>query len=101
MKRVLVVIILVVAAAAVGLWRSHGGVRAGLSRAVSVSGDDSPSVTGDETRKTFDLKPGARLEVSGIKGSGQIQTSDTTTDEVFVKRTPQSPHPLGRREMII
>jgi len=101
MKRVLLVIILVVAAAAVGLWRSHGGVRAGLSRAVSVSGDDSPGVTGDETRKTFDLKPGARLEVSGIKGSVQIQTSDTTTAEVFVKRTADSPHSLGRREMII
>jgi hypothetical protein len=55
MKRVLVVVVLIVAAAVLGLWRSHGGVRAGLSRVINSSGDGSPAVTGDETRKTFDL----------------------------------------------
>ena len=41
MKRVLIVVILVVAAAVLGLWRTHGGVRNGLSRAVGVSNDDA------------------------------------------------------------
>src|ERR1700682_3719219 len=80
MKRVLIVVVLVIGAATLGLWRSHGGVRQGLSRAVGVSSDD-PQVTGDDIRKSFELKPGARIEVRGINGKVEIQTSDTTTAE--------------------
>ena len=101
MRRVLIVVILVVAAAVLGLWRSHGGVRQGLNRAVGVSSDDSERVTGDETRKSFELKPGARIQVQGIKGKVEIQTSDTKTAEVYVRRTADSPSSLRRREMII
>ena len=102
MKRVLLVVILIVAAAVLGLWRSHGGVRAGLNRVVNVAGDDkSPGVSGDETRKTFDLKPGARVEVQGINGFVEIETSDTKTAEVFVRRTGENPSSLRRRELII
>src|SRR6185436_10260669 len=102
MKRVLLVVILLVAAAVLGLWRSHGGVRAGLNRVVNAgSADNSPGVTGDETRKSFDLKPGARVEVQGINGFVEIQTSDTKTAEVFVKRTGDNPSSLQRRELII
>src|SRR2546421_10810556 len=59
MKRVLIVVVLVVGAATLGLWRSHGGVRQGLSRVVGASSDNSEGVTGDETRKSFELEPGA------------------------------------------
>jgi len=100
MRRVLIVVVLIVAAAVLGLWRSHGGVRQGLSKVVGESGDDS-RVTGDETRKSFELKPGARVEVQGINGKVEITTSDTKTAEVYVQRTADSPHSLGRREMII
>ena len=101
MKRVLIVVVLVIGAAALGLWRSHGGVRQGLNRVVGVSDDNSQGVTGDETRKSFELKPGARIEVSGINGKVEIQTSDTKTAEVYVRRTADSPHSLRRREMTI
>src|ERR1043166_8480073 len=102
MKRVLIVVLLLVAAAVLGLWRSHGSVRSGLGRVVNVAdGDKSPGVTGDETRKTFELKPGARVEVQGINGFVDIQTSDTSTAEVFVRRTGNNPSSLRRREMII
>src|SRR5205823_1717567 len=102
MKRVLIVVALIICAAVLGLWRSQGGVRAGLSRVVNAAGDNnSPGVTGDETRKTFDLKPGARVQVEGINGRVEIQTSDTKTAEVFVKRTGNNPSSLRRREMII
>ena len=100
MKRVLIVVVLLIGAATLGLWRSHGGVREGLSRAVGVSGDDS-HVTGDDTRKSFELKPGARVEVRGINGKVEVQTSNTTTAEVVVHRTADSPRSLGRREIII
>jgi len=102
MKRVLIVVALITCAAVLGLWRSHGGVRAGLNRVVNAAGDNnSASVTGDEIRKTFDLKPGARVEIQGINGRVDIQTSDTKTAEVFVKRTGDNPASLRRREMII
>ena len=102
MKRVLIVVALIICAAVLGLWRSHGGVRAGLNRVVNAAGDDnSASVTGDETRKTFELKPGARIDIQGINGRVEIQTSDTKTADVFVKRTGNNPASLRRREMII
>ena len=101
MKRVLIVVVLVVAAAVLGLWRTHGGVRQGLSKVVGVSGDNSEGATGDETRKTFNLKPGERVQVEGINGQVDIQTSDSKTAEIYVKRTADSPSSLRRREMVI
>ena len=102
MKRVVLVVVLLVAAAVLGLWHSHGGVRAGINRAVNAATDDkSPDVTGDETRKTFDLKPGAHVEVAGINGFVEIQTSDTTSAEVFVRRTGDNPNSLRRRDLTI
>jgi bifunctional DNA-binding transcriptional regulator/antitoxin component of YhaV-PrlF toxin-antitoxin module len=101
MKRVLIVVGLLVLAAVLGLWRSQGVVRSGLNRVVNASEDNSPGVTGDETRKTFELKPGDRVEVQGINGRVEIQTSDTKTAEVFVRRTGDNPSSLRRRELII
>ncbi len=102
MKKVLIVVVLIVAAAVLGLWRSNGGVRAGLNRVVNAGNEDkSPGVTGDETRKTFDLKPGARVEVQGINGFVEVQTSDTKTAEVFVRRTGNNSSALRRKEMIV
>jgi hypothetical protein len=101
MRRVLIVVVLLVAAAVLGLWRSHGGVREGFNRIVNASGENSPGGSGDETRKTFELKPGARIEIQGINGRVDIQTSETRTAEVFVRRTGDNPSSLRRREMII
>jgi len=102
MKKVLLVVVLIVAAAVLGLWRSNGGVRAGLNRVVNGdNSDNTPGVTGDETRKTFELKPGARVEVQGINGFVEVQTSDTKTAEVFVRRTGNNPSALRRKELIV
>jgi hypothetical protein len=98
MRRVLIVVVLIIAAAVLGLWRSRGGVQS-LSRAAQAS--ESPGVTGDETRKSFELQPGARVQVQGINGKVEIQTSDTKTAEVVVRRTGDSPASLRRRELII
>jgi hypothetical protein len=101
MRRVLIVVALLVVAAMLGLWRSHGGVRAGLSRVVN--GADSASAAGsvDETRKTFELKPLEKVWIQGINGRIEIQTSDTSTAEVYVKRTGDNANSLQRRQMIV
>ena len=100
MKRVAIVVILVIGAAILGLWRSQGGVRQSLSRAVGMS-DSQQGNSREEIRKSFELKPGARLEVAGINGKVDIQTSDTTTAEVYVLRTAKSQDALKRREVTI
>ena len=101
MRRVAIVVILVIGAAVLGLWRSNGGVRQGLSRAVGAADDSSQGEARDEIRKSFELQPGARLEVQGINGKVEIQTSDTKTAEVYVLRTGKSRDALSRREVII
>src|SRR5205814_7705553 len=47
------------------------------------------------------LKPGAHVEGAGINGFVEIQTSDTTTAEVFVRRTGDNPNSLRRRDLTI
>ena len=101
MKRVLIVVALLICAAVLGLWRSHGGVRAGLNRVVNGADSASQAATVDETRKTFELKPGERVWIQGINGRVEIQTSDTKTAEVYVKRTGDNPNSLQRRQLII
>ena len=102
MKRVLIVVGLIICAAVIGLWRSHGGVRAGLSRVVNGGGDSvAQAATVDEIRKTFELKPGERVWIQGINGRVEIQTSDTKTAEVYVKRTGDNANSLQRRQMIV
>ena len=59
MRRVLIVVVLIVGAAILGLWRSQGGVRQGLTRAVGASSEDSQGEARDEIRKSFELQPGA------------------------------------------
>lgn len=101
MKRVVLVVGLIVVAAVLGLWRSNGGVRAGLSRMVNASDGDKPGPASDETRKSFELKPGARVEIQGINGLVDVQTSDTQTAEVFVRRTGDNSASLQHRDLII
>jgi hypothetical protein len=101
MRRVFIVVVLVIAAAVLGLWRSHGGVRAGLSKAVGITSNDSQGEARDEVRKSFELQPGARLEVLGINGKVEIQTSDTKTAEVYVLRIAKYSDSLSRREVTI
>lgn len=99
MKRILIVVVLVLAAAILGLWRSSGGVREGLSRAVGASEAHSEGSVRDEIRKSFELQPGARIDVLGVNGKVDIQTSEGKTTEVYVLRTAESRDSLDRREV--
>ena len=101
MRRVFLVVVLIVAAAVLGLWRTNGGVRQGLSQAIGMSSDDPQGEARDEIRKSFQLQPGARIEVRGINGSVEVQTSDTKTAEIYVLRTGSSREALNRREITI
>jgi hypothetical protein len=101
MKRVAVVVILVLAAAVLGFWRSSGGVRQGFSRVVGAASQDQQAEVKEEIRKSFELQPGTRVEISGINGNVEVETSDTKTAEVYVVRTAGSRDSLNRREITV
>ncbi|HEX8560593.1 MAG TPA: hypothetical protein VF668_21030 [Pyrinomonadaceae bacterium] len=80
--RIFVAVILVAAAAFAGRWvnRAESVGRVGNARA--------------ETRQTFRLDPGARVEVGRLNGRVEVRTADTDTAEVHIVRTASSPEDL-------
>src|SRR5215207_1571933 len=82
--RIFVVVVLVAAAAFAGRWVNR-----------SVGGLNSNGARREETRRTFRLDPGARVEVGKINGAVVVQTADTDTAEVHVVRTADSPEDLA------
>lgn len=80
--RIFVVILLVAGAAFAGRW---------VNRAVKGNSNGSSR---DETRQTFRLDAGARVEVGFINGAVEVKTADTDTAEVHIVRTGSSAEAL-------
>lgn len=104
MKRIIVVVLLVAIAGIAGIVvRSRATTRSGLRNWSQLVNPDKSS-GGDareEIRKTYDLSPGARVEVAGINGGVKIETSDSKTAEVYVERIGNSQEVLSRRKVTI
>ena len=97
MKRIVILILLVVLAGLAGVVvRSSSGREIRSLVAQSASGD-----VRDEIRQTYELAPGARVDVGGINGPVKIETSDTKTAEVYIERTASSQEALDRRKINI
>jgi DUF4097 and DUF4098 domain-containing protein YvlB len=98
MKRIVIVLLLVLIAGIAGIVRSssHGGTVAGLRNLVS---HEAQGDVRDEIRRTFELSPGATVDISGINGTVKIETSETKTAEVFIERKASSPEALQRRKI--
>lgn len=97
MKRMILVVLLIALAAIAGIVRSHS--RRGVSlnqlpQAIAGESENS-SETREEIRKTFELATGARVRISGINGAVKVETSDTTTAEVYIERIGKSAESLG------
>jgi hypothetical protein len=102
MKKVILVVALIAVAGIAGLVRSHARV-GGSIREWSLGINQNPAAgdTREEIRKSYELSPGARVEVSGINGNVKIETSETKTAEVYIERTAASQEALNRRKIII
>ena len=97
MKRIVILILLVVLAGLAGVVvRSSSGREIRGLVAQCASGD-----VRDEIRQTYELAPGARVDVGGINGPVKIETSDTKTAEVYIERTASSQEALDRRKINI
>jgi hypothetical protein len=62
-------------------------------------GDDLPER--DEVRRTVELAPGSRVEVSGINGGVTVETSNSSTAEIHIVRSARSRDDLNRRRVLI
>ncbi|HEX7331332.1 MAG TPA: DUF4097 family beta strand repeat-containing protein [Pyrinomonadaceae bacterium] len=61
-----------------------------LPASLAASNKDKNYREKDEFRKTFELKPGARVEVSSIRGAVEIETADVSTAEVYIVRSAEN-----------
>ena len=102
MKRIIVVVLLVAIAGIVGIVRSRATTTRGVRNwSQVIDGDKSGGAAREEIRKSYELSPGARVEVAGINGGVKIETSDSKTAEVYVERFGNCQEVLGRRKVII
>jgi len=97
MKRILILVALVVIAGIAGIVRSrtHSG---DFDRLVSRNATQNAH---DNFSRSYQLAPGAVVELSDINGSVKIETSDTQTAEVVVERTASNEQALTRRKITV
>jgi hypothetical protein len=102
MKRLLIVVVLVILAAIAGMVvRSHSRTGGRSFDIPGVTTTQSAGEVRDEIHKTYELSPGAQIEVSGINGAVSVETSDAKTAELYIVRTAKSPESLNRRKITI
>src|SRR5882724_3467012 len=101
MKKIILVVLLVGIAGIAGVVRSHSrGTGRGWPLVIN-SDKQSASDVREEIRKSYELAPGARVEVSGIIGWVKIETSDGKKADVYIERTGESQEVLNRRKITI
>lgn len=101
MKRIVILVVLVVLAGIAGVVvrsSSKGTVAAELRGLVS---HHNASDVREEIRQTYELSPGARVELTGLNGPVKIETSDTKTAEVYIERTASCQEDLDRRKVTV
>jgi hypothetical protein len=97
MKRLVLLIVLVILAAIAGVV-ARSSSRAELRDLVS---HHSSADVRQEIRQSYELSPGARVELSGLNGTVKIETSDTKTAEVYIERTASSQEALDARKVTV
>lgn len=90
-KRIFFVLLLVIVAAVLGA----------INRGANIFGRSSGGEVRREIRQSYSLDPGARVEVSSINGTVEVQTADTATAEVYVLSTAGSQDDLDNRPVTI
>jgi hypothetical protein len=100
MRRILIVVALLVIAAIAGVVRSHTRItKNGIQ--FSASGGSQYGEARDEIRKSYELSPGAQVEVRGINGAVRVETSNTKTAEIYIVRSGKDSGALTRRKIVI
>jgi hypothetical protein len=100
MKRIVILVALVTIAGIAGVVvrSSSGGTVAELRGLVS---HNNVADVREEIRQTYVLSPGAQVELIGLNGAVKIETSDSTTAEVYIERTASNQEALDRRKVTV
>lgn len=98
MKRIVILVVLVGVAAVAGVVRSSVGSVSELKGLVS---HHNAADVRQEIRETYQLSPGARVELTGLNGAVKIETSDSNKAEVYIERTASSQEAMDRRKVTI
>jgi hypothetical protein len=98
MKRIVILLVLVAIAGVAGVVRSSVGSVSELRGLVS---HHNTADVRQEIRETYQLSPGARVELAGLNGAVKIETSDSKTAEVYIERTASSQEVMDRRKITI
>ena len=103
MKKIILVVVLIAIAGIAGLVRSHTISGEGIRKwPIVINGQNqSAGEVREEIRKSYELSPGARVEVSGINGAVKIETSDSKTADIHIERIGASQEALNRRKITI
>ncbi|HVG17615.1 MAG TPA: hypothetical protein VNI02_01075 [Blastocatellia bacterium] len=64
-------------------------------------GGDSDFSERDEIKQSYELSPGARVEVRGINGTVDIETASGSTAEVHIVRSARTREDLNYRKIIV
>src|SRR5688572_24009663 len=100
MKKIILVVILIAIAGIAGLVRSHTKSGRSIKEWPLVfHQDQSTGNAREELRKSYELQPGARVEVAGINGAAKIETSDSKPGDHDIERTGASQEALSRRKI--
>jgi hypothetical protein len=99
MKRIVIFVLLVLIAAVAGVVvrSASRGTVAEIRELVTHHNTD----VREQIRQSYELSPGARVELAGLNGAVNIETSDTNKAEVFIERTASSQEALDRRKVIV
>ncbi len=96
MKRIIVVVILVGLAGIAGII-ARSASKGEFREFVSHNAADVK----ENIHQSFELAPGAQVELLGLNGSVNIETSDTKTADVSIERMAGSQESLDRRRVLI
>src|SRR5689334_12056148 len=100
MKRIVILVVLVLVAGLAGVVvrSSSRGTVAEIRELVT---HRNASDVRQEIRQSYELAPGARVELTGLNGAVKIETSDSNKAEVFIERTAASQDALNARKVLI
>ena len=98
MKRIVILIVLVAIAGVAGVVRSS--VKS-VSELRGLVAHRNAADVRQEIRQTYELAPGARVEITGLNGAVKIETSDTKTAEIYIERTASCQEALDRRQVTV
>ena len=99
MKRLVILVVLVTIAGVAGVVVRNSSCSVAEIRGL-VSHNNASDVR-QEIRQSYELSPGARVELTGLNGAVKIETSDSKTAEVYVERTASTQESLDRRKVTI